>query len=189
MKRLIIATIILVLSAVFSACISYAINSNHTQNEIIINNIVEEKNETKIEVTNESKEITTHLKSLGVLEIPKINLKAEVKDGTTNDVINEYIGHFQSTSLWFGNIALCAHNNGYSKNHFARLNELVKGDEITYSTKYGKRTYIVEDIQEISKTNVEVLENSEENRLTLITCITNQPEKRLCITAIEGGNK
>ena len=41
---------------------------------------------------------------VGILEIPKINFKALIKDGTTTDDMNGYVGHFQNTSLFDGNV-------------------------------------------------------------------------------------
>ena len=37
----------------------------------------------------------------------------------------------------------------------------------------------------IEDTNWDVLKNTGENKLTLITCVENKPTKRLCVQAIE----
>lgn len=139
-------------------------------------------NSTGIETNNI---VTEDFKTLGVLEIPKINLNEIVKEGISNNVIDKYIGHFQNTSLWYGNIGLCAHNRGYEKNHFSNLKKLEIGDEVIYKTKYGIRKYKVNIIKSIKAEEIEELENSEENKLTMITCITGKPNKRLCVQAIE----
>jgi len=44
------------------------------------------------------------------VEIPKINLTASISEGTTKDVMDKYVGHFNNTSSWDGNIGLAAHN-------------------------------------------------------------------------------
>ena len=41
--------------------------------------------------------------------------------------------------------------------------------------------YSSENIKIINDTNVEVVENTKENKITLITCVENEPEKRRCI--------
>ena len=64
------------------------------------------------------------------LEIPSINLKANIKNGTDAETLNKYIGHFVETQVEEGNIGLAAHNRGYEVNYFARLKELKDEDEI-----------------------------------------------------------
>ena len=122
------------------------------------------------------------------LEIPKIDLVATIAEGTTEEILDAYIGHFEETQKENGNVGLAAHNRGYKVNYFNRLKELEKGDEIIY-TYFGvskiyevKKSYIIED------TNWEVLENTIDNRLTLITCVENEPTKRRCVQAIEKNN-
>lgn len=120
-----------------------------------------------------------------LLEIPKINLKAKINYGTTEEVMNEFIGHFDNTEVWTGNIGLAAHNRGYPVNYFGRLKELQIGDEIKYTTLYGTRTYKVEISTIIEDTDWSYLKNTKENKLTLITCVENEPKYRRCIQAVE----
>lgn len=129
----------------------------------------------KLEFTNEN----------WILEIPRINLKAKINFGTTEEVMNEFIGHFDTTGVWTGNIGLAAHNRGYPVNYFGRLKELQKGDEIKYTTIYGIKTYKVLVSTIIEDTDWSYLQETEENKLTLITCVENQPRYRRCIQAIE----
>ena len=85
----------------------------------------------------------------------------------------------------FGNIALAAHNRGYKVNYFQNLKKLEIGDEIYYSYKNIKRKYIVNSKAIIRDTDLQVLENTKENILTLITCLENEPQYRRCIQALE----
>lgn len=117
------------------------------------------------------------------LEIPKINLKAEISEGTTPEILNKYIGHFIETPKENGNIVLAAHNRGYRVNYFERLKELEIGDEIIYSYNGKSLKYIVDLKTIIKDTQIEVLENTKDNILTLITCVENEPEYRRCIKA------
>lgn len=129
----------------------------------------------KLEFTNEN----------WFLEIPKINLKANINYGTTEEVMNEFIGHFDETEVWTGNIGLAAHNRGYPVNYFGRLKELQIGDEIIYTTIYGTKTYKVSISTIIKDTDWSYLQKTNENKLTLITCVENEPNYRRCIQAIE----
>lgn len=48
------------------------------------------------------------------IEIPKINLVAEVAEGTSQEIMNKYVGHFEKTEKWNGNVGLAAHNRRIS---------------------------------------------------------------------------
>lgn len=122
---------------------------------------------------------------LGILSIEEIGLKATVREGTSNEVLNQYIGHIEETATYDGNIGLAAHNRGGDFAFFARINELEKGDIIKYQTKFYTREYKVDNIQAIYETDWSLLEPTEENKLTLITCITNKRPQRLCVQATE----
>lgn len=122
---------------------------------------------------------------LGILSIEKIGLKATVREGTSNEVLTQYIGHIEGTATYDGNIGLAAHNRGGDFAFFARINELEEGDSIKYQTKFYTREYKVDNIQTIYETDWSLLEPTEENKLTLITCITNRRPQRLCVQATE----
>ena len=122
---------------------------------------------------------------LGILSIEKIGLSATVKEGTTDEILSNYIGHIEETAIYDGNIGLAAHNRGYENSYFARLNELEIGDTVKYKTKFYERTYIVDNIQVIYETDWSLLQTTKENRLTMITCISNHKEQRLCVQATE----
>jgi LPXTG-site transpeptidase (sortase) family protein len=119
------------------------------------------------------------------LEIPKIDLVANVSEGTSSEVLNQYIGHFEETQKQNGNIVLAAHNRGYDVNYFQRLKELEIGDIVFYTYLGNKRKYVVNEKNIIKDTDVNILENTKDNRITLITCVENMPELRRCIKAIE----
>ena len=120
-----------------------------------------------------------------ILEIPKINLKAPISEGTTKEILDNYIGHFEKTSKNTGNIALAAHNRGYKVNYFQNIKKLKKDDEIIYKYQNTKRTYKVTENIIIKDTDWSYLENTKENTITLITCVEDEPNFRRCIYGIE----
>ena len=61
---------------------------------------------------------TTDKNKIWQIEIPKISLNAQIAEGTTKEILNEYVGHFEITSKEAGNVGLAAHNRGYSVNYF-----------------------------------------------------------------------
>ena len=144
-------------------------------NEIAQENVIQED-------TNEEEKET---KENWYLEIPKINLKAPISDGTTSEVMDDYIGHFEETSKDLGNIGLAAHNRGYKNNYFRDLKQLQENDEIYYTHNGKTRKYVVTKSTIIKDTDWTYLEETQENTITLITCVENQPEYRRCIQGEE----
>lgn len=160
--------------------------------EIINNEIEQEKNKINEIKNNEIKpkqyketEEKIISENIWEIEIPKINLIAPIAEGTSQEVMLEYVGHFENTTEWEGNIGLAAHNRGYPINYFSNLKNLEIGDEIIYKTKYGSKRYKVILTTIIEDTNWSYLQETEENKITLITCVENQPNNRRCIQGIE----
>ncbi len=119
------------------------------------------------------------------IEIPKISLVAPIAEGTSQEVMLEYVGHFENTEFLDGNVGLAAHNRGYPINYFAKLKDLEIGDEIIYKTKIGIKKYKVVLTIIIEETDWSYLQETNENKITLITCVENEPSKRRCIQAVE----
>lgn len=119
------------------------------------------------------------------IKIPAINVDAEICEGVTNNVIAKHVGNFCESSKWNGNVALAAHNRGYNCNFFQNIKKLSKGDIVIYSTQNGIRRYKVEINKIIDETDWSYVHNTEDNRITLITCEENKKEYRRCIQAIE----
>lgn len=145
---------------------------------IQVNPEEDEKKDTIEDVKDETKEEW-------YLEIPCINLRADIKEGTTKEIMDDYIGHFEDTKVEDGNIGLAAHNRGYKNNYFERLKELKEGDKIYYYHNNYKKEYVVEKHIIIKDTDWTNLENTIENKITLITCVENQKEYRRCIQGKE----
>ncbi len=118
-----------------------------------------------------------------------MNLNAPISEGTTNEVMNKYVGHFPNTSIWIGNVALAAHNRGYPVNYFANIKSLKEGDIIEYFYNGNVRKYKIKTITIITDTDWTYLSNTSDNRITLITCVENEPEYRRCIQGIEVKNE
>ena len=139
---------------------------------------IEKKEEAKTEVcTNQYKSNNWRI------IISKINLDAPILEGTNKEVLRRAVGHFESTSKWDGNVCLAAHNRGYKYNYFQELKTLEVGDYILYQTEKGEREYSVISKTKIKETDWSNLQETKDNYLTLLTCVENMPEYRLCIQA------
>lgn len=150
------------------------------------NSIIVEDNEELESIDNTENIVINEADIIGKLTIPDILLKdAPIKEGTDLSILSEAIGHFTSTSIYNGNIGLASHNSGGKGEYFKNLKNIKIGSEIFYETKYGVKRYIVETKTNIEETDFSYLQTTENNRITLITCVYNQPNKRLCVQAIE----
>ena len=76
------------------------------------------------------------------------------------------------------------HNRG-SAYSIGTIKDLEIGDTITYTTVYGTRTYAVSYVGTISSTDWSRLQATADNRLTITTCLANQPSKRVVVQAVE----
>lgn len=123
---------------------------------------------------------------IGYISIEKIGLdKAPIAEGTDLKTIGKYVGHFENTSFLDGNVCLCSHNRGSNAAYFGEIKNLVEGDIITYITKYETKEYAVKEVKQIEETDLSVLNQTEQNQITLITCVENQRNLRQCVVGIE----
>ena len=90
------------------------------RNKEIVEEIMKEESlvEDNAEITEEHIEQTNNIWQI---QIPKISLIANISEGTTTEVLNQYVGHFENTQKELGNIGLAAHNRGYEVNYFKDL--------------------------------------------------------------------
>ena len=94
------------------------------------------------------------------------------------------LGPYTSISAWAGNGGVCGHNR-VAKYVIGSIKDLDIGDTITYTTIYGTRTYAVETVEIIDSTDWSYLQSTADNRVTLTTCLADQPSKRVCVQAVE----
>lgn len=119
---------------------------------------------------------------IGTIKIDKINFEGLVYEGTSLETLKKGVGHFETSPYFDGNVCLAAHN---TSKFWAKLNTLKTGDKISYVTFLGTKEYEVFDMLQIEETDWSKLEDTDENILTLITCIKGNKPKRLCVQAIE----
>ena len=123
---------------------------------------------------------------IGTLTIPDILLNnAPIRESVELSTLSETIGHFPSTSIYEGNVGLASHNSGSQGDFFKNLKKIKIGSEIFYQTNYGTKRYVVTTKEVISEEDWSYLQETDDNRITLITCVAGQKDKRLCVQAIE----
>jgi len=124
--------------------------------------------------------------SLGTLKIPAIGLSVKVVQGTDSAALKKGAGHFTNTSIWDGNACFAGHNRG-TNNYFGKIHTLEAGDTITLTTMLGTRTYAVVSVEKVSVNDSSGTAATTDNRVTLYTCVMDQPEYRWCVTAVQQG--
>ena len=148
-------------------------SDDNIQNRIEIQNVTTDE-DLMLEIDGE--------KVVGVIKIDKIGYEGPIYEGTTLDTLAKGVGHLSNSPYFNGNVCLAAHN---TSKFWAKLNTLENGDTITYTSFLGTKEYVVSNIEIIDETDWSDTENTEDNRITLITCVKGQKEKRLCVQALE----
>jgi sortase A len=102
------------------------------------------------------------------VSIPKINLDLIVVEGTNHKALRLGPGHLKDTPLpgETGNSVISAHRDTF----FRHIYELVKGDEIQVRRDGRTYTFQVVGKKIVEPNDLSVVRNTEDARLTLITC-------------------
>jgi sortase A len=105
---------------------------------------------------------------IGEMTIPRLGLKTIVVQGQSAKILRRAIGHLPETAMPGapGNVALAGHRDGF----FRPLRDIRLGDAIALETYDGEFVYRVELTEVVSPSDVQVLQPSRENSLTLVTC-------------------
>lgn len=119
---------------------------------------------------------------LGVIHIENIDFEGLVYEGTSLSTLSKGVGHFENSPYLNGNVCLAAHN---TNKFWAKLHTLHSGDKIIYQSFLGTKEYYVINVTEIPENDWSLLENTEDNFLTLITCVKGKKNERLCVQALE----
>jgi LPXTG-site transpeptidase (sortase) family protein len=123
------------------------------------------------------------------IHIDPVDIKGYIYQGKTSETMNQGFWHYPISQYpgEKGNVVVIGHRFQHlppAKNTFYNLDKLKIGDEVVISHTEGEYKYIVVDMHVIDPTDISVLEETEDYRLTLITCTPLwTSEKRLVITA------
>ena len=102
----------------------------------------DEETDVEEEQTSISKEDEAILKEggvIGIIEIPGLDIRYPVMEGTTSKVLNAGIGHIEETAGIgeSGNCVLCGHNGSRYGTFFTPLSQISIGDEVMITDKNG----------------------------------------------------
>lgn len=158
-------------------------SSDENQDEII-------ENTGLIENSIEEKIVKRLPKAIGVIEIPKIDVRLPIAEGVDLETLKFTVGHMPDTAELgeIGNTVLAGHRSNTFGVFFNRLAEVEIGDEIEIEKSDGNRiSYEVYEKLLVEPDDLSVLSGSNTFRVvTLITCDPAvNPNKRLIIHGIE----
>ncbi len=139
-----------------------------------LKDMYKEYNKDILEKSISSIDLMKIVPTLGYIEIPKINVKLIIYEGTSNDVLSKGVGHLENTSIPGQNSTNCvlAGHTGLAKAKvFDDLDKLELEDEFFVTMLNETFSYKVRKIKTVKKEDVKdlkVIENKE--YVTLVTC-------------------
>lgn len=159
-------------------------NNFEWDNVLETESIVEISNEDSDESENKSQFANN---VIAIINVPKVDIRYPVVEGTTDEILKKSLGHFEGTALAgeVGNFCVAGHRNSSYARYFNRLDEVNIGDEIIVETRTNKYTYIVNKTFKIHESETEVLDQTDEKKITLITCTNGyKPKYRIVVQGI-----
>ena len=111
-------------------------------------------------------------KPIAIIEIPSIKLSQALVEGISDDVLKYFLGHFPDSALpgEKGNFSVAGHRVSDYTDAFINLYKVKSGDEVIVKTHDKKYTYVVEENFIVEPEDVQVLDNTEDATMTLVTC-------------------
>ncbi len=123
------------------------------------------------------------------LTIDPVKISGNISEGVTSEAMEEGFWHFPTSSLpgKKGNVVIIGHRFKYippATNTFFNLDKVNVGDQIKINVGEETYTYVVTHISTAEPNDISVIQQTDDYRLTLITCTPLWTSKeRLVITA------
>lgn len=171
--------LIIVGLAIIASIVYKKIETSNKQKEL--QNILEQViNEDKNELTEEEEEkLINGYKPIALIEIPSISLSQGLVEGISDDVLQYYLGHFENSANpgEVGNFAVAGHRVSDYSEAFVNLYKVEIGDKINVKANKKEYIYEVKENYIVSPDRVDVLDNTEDATITLITCTVGAKER------------
>jgi sortase A len=105
---------------------------------------------------------------LGVLHAPSLALEVPVYDSDSELNMDRGAGIIDGMAYphELGHIGIAGHRDGY----FRALKDLQLGDRLVLETLHGTKEFIVDDLRVIEPTELDYLQETVDQRLTIVTC-------------------
>ncbi|MGL5087519.1 MAG: class D sortase [Clostridium sp.] len=149
------------------------IETNKKQSELkaVLQDIIKEDDGTKVK-PEDYKEDELGYKPVALVEIPSINLSQGLVEGVTDEILQYYIGHFEDSAKpgEKGNFAVAGHRISNYSEAFVNLYKLKAGDLVSVKSRGKNFIYEINENYIVDPDKVEVLDETKEATITLITC-------------------
>ena len=105
---------------------------------------------------------------IGRIEVPRLGLSVYVIEGTSPATLRRAVGHISGTALPGrpGNVGISGHRDTF----FRPLRNIRQHDTVTLATMFCEYRYRVVSTRIVNPDDVAVLDQSEDEILTLVTC-------------------
>lgn len=178
-RRIIGLILIFVGLAIIVSIVYKKIDTANKQKEL--QNILEEViNEEPKELSKEEEaELINGYKPIALMEIPSINLSQGIVEGISDDILQYYLGHFEGTVKLGekGNFAVAGHRVSDYSEAFVNLYKVEIGDKVLVKANKKEYVYEITDNFIVSPNRVDILENTDEATITLVTCTVGAKER------------
>ncbi len=122
-----------------------------------------------------------------VVEIADLRIKAPVLEGTENEILAKAAGHFIGTGQHGkGNYCIAAHSSTIYKEYFNNLKHIQNGMEILlYDKEKNSYSYIFQESFIVDPSEVWVLNDFGDDRITLITCTDDGTQRQVVVGILQ----
>lgn len=116
---------------------------------------------------------------IALMEIPSIKLEQGIVSGISDNILNYYLGYFEGSAMpgEKGNFSVAGHRVSSYSEAFVNLYKAEIDDEIIIKVKSKKHIYKITEMIVVDPSRVDVLGDTEESTITLVTCTVGAKER------------
>ena len=175
LRRLLGLILVIVGIGIISSVIYKKIETNKRQNELkeVLQDVIrEEPIDGEIDRDTDKNIENLGYVPIGLIEIPSIGLSQGLVEGITDEILQYYIGHFENSVKpgEKGNFAVAGHRVSNYSEAFVNLYKVKPGDLVNVKSRGKEFVYKIEENFIVEPDEIEVLDETEEATITLITC-------------------
>lgn len=126
---------------------------------------------------------------LGIIEIPKIGLKATMLEGIRLTTLDRGPGHWPGTAMPgnAGNVVVAGHRTSHSR-PFRNIDALAPGDEVIFTMPNGRFVYRVVNTEIVTPDRIDITNQTSAKTATLFACHPpGSTKQRIVVHLILGG--
>lgn len=173
LRRLLGVILVVLGIGIISSVIYKKIETNKKQSELkaVLQDIIREE-EVEGEIVKDKNIENLGYVPIGLIEIPSIGLSQGLVEGITDEILQYYIGHFEDSVKpgEKGNFAVAGHRVSNYSEAFVNLYKVNPGDLVSVKSRGKEFVYRIEENFIVEPDAIEVLDETEDATITLITC-------------------